>query len=56
MISHQYKCTMSDVEQCVTRIVQKTIINDKEVMFMSKLYHECKRIVSQTEGKDASNY
>ena len=38
------------------QIVQKKIINDKEVMFMSKLYHEFKKIVSQTEGKDASNY
>ena len=38
------------------QIAQKKIINDKEVMFMSKLYHEFKKNVSHTEGKDASNY
>ena len=38
------------------QIVQKKIINGKEVMFMSKLYHKFKKIVSQTEGKDAFNY
>ena len=38
------------------QIFQKKAINDKEVMLMSKLYHKFKKIVSQTEGKDAFNY